>query len=230
MDLWKLGRGTHWGFSRLWDLPTCQTDPFSFDLFKLKISYIVSATIAKQNSLLKKGKHWAGKDYLSERAIVIIVSCICPKHVLIRCRHAWTWNWKEECERNGKEENVRRCANRADLLEHVRRHSTVNFATSYHETIFLDQVLLLKRRFTEQQFQPALFWKSVPVICLYIYLWYLLLNTQMWQIEMVLCLTRYLTQLVCEVQCCAVMCLNMHLCYLLNLCLQMGRQGLKDKC
>ena len=47
---------------------------------------------------------------------------------------------------------------------------------------------------------------------------------------MVLCLTRYLTQLVCEVKCCAVMCLNMHLCYLLNLCLQMGRQGLKDKC
>ena len=64
---------------------------------------------------------------------------------------------KKIVNENGKEQNVRRCANRADLLEHVRRHSTVNFATSYHETIFLDQVLLLKRRFTEQQFQPALF-------------------------------------------------------------------------
>ena len=174
MDLWKLGRGTHWGFSRLWDLPTCQTDPFSFDLFKLKISYIVSATIAKQNSLLKKGKHWAGKDYLSERAIVIIVSCICPKHVLIRCRHAWTWN---ECERerNGKEENVRRCANRSDLLEHVRRHSTVNFATSYHETIFFIKFCFwkdvsLNSNFSQPSFERVSLW-SVYTFTSGIYFW-----------------------------------------------------------
>ena len=156
--------GEHIGDSADWDLPTCQTDRFSFDLFDLKISYIVSATtIAKQNSLLKKGKHWADKDYLSERAIVIIVSCICPKHVLIRCRHAWTWNWKEDCERNGKEQNVRRCANRADLLEHVRRHSTVNFATSNHETIFFIKFCFwkdvsLNSNFSQPSFERVSLW------------------------------------------------------------------------